>query len=415
MTIREKLLLEIAKNADFEGKDETEKALVAEIKAELKAAEGANSGADPDVASAAKELATGLVAMVKEMVSVQVKDAPIDRSAIKDDPNATTLDFDKEVKEAAGVQHVDIANEKDFKAFQKAFRFAEFAKALVRKDEQRAKALSTTDGEGGYLIPDEFRADLIQQMLLTDAIRKYATVIPMQGKLLEIPKLAADVKVYWGTENTSISTTSADFGNMSLTPFRLNAIIYASRELFDDSAISISDILRQRFVDRVADEENKVFIEGDGTTQPKGIDAETFRSIDAGNALTPDHITKAYWKLPKVYRATSRWLVNSRTMEHLENSKDDQGRYLYPSLQAEVPTLKGRPILVDDYVPSTKMFLGDLSFYYIGDRQQVSMEVSTEAGNTWEKHQVGLKVTERVDGEVALTQAFVEVTSTGVN
>jgi len=415
MTIREKLLLELAKNPDFEGKDETEKGLVAELKAEMHEDGKGAGAADPEVTAAAKELATELVGMVKEMVGSVSKEIAPDRKVVKDNPNEKG-DFETEVRSAAEAQHVDVENEKAYKEFSKAYRFAEFAKALVNKDEARVKALSEgTPADGGYLVPDEFRADLIQHILQTDSIRKYATVIPMEGKLLNIPKLSADVKVYWGTENTSISTTSADFGEVQLTPFRLNAIIYTSRELFDDSAISIMEVLRQRFVDRVTDEENKVFINGNGTTQPKGIDQETFRQVSAGNALTPDHITKMYWKLPKAYRSTSRWLMNSRVMEFLENKKDLNGAYLYPSLQAEIPTLKGRPILVDDYVASSKGFLGDLSFYYIGDRQQVTMEVTTEAGNTWEKHQVGLKIIERVDGEVALTQAFVELTNTNIS
>jgi HK97 family phage major capsid protein len=102
-------------------------------------------------------------------------------------------------------------------------------------------------------------------------------------------------------------------------------------------------------------------------------------------------------------------------MEALENSKDNNGQYLYPSLQGEVKTLKGRPILVTDYQPSSTILFGDLSYYYIGDRQQVTMDVTTEAGNTWEKYQVGLRLIERVDGELALSQAIVSITGTNIH
>lgn len=409
MNIREKLLFALAKDPNFEGNDATEKSLVLELKEELKKEAPA---VDADVAQAAKAMATELVAMVKGLAEAQLgvkADA-----ATPERPNmgdSKTFNLDSEVE-----PFTKGMTEEQAKGFKKAYRFSEFAKALVRKDDYRAKALAeSVDADGGYLVPDDFRAELIQHLLQTDSIRKYATVIPMTGKLLEIPKLTSDVRVTWGTENRSISTTTADFGNMSLTPFRMNAIIYTSRELFEDSALAITEILRTRFRDRVADEENKVFITGNGTTQPKGIDAETFNTVNCANVITPDHLTKAYWKLPKAYRSTSRWLMNSRVMEALENKKDSNGQYLYPSLQAEVKTLKGRPILVDDYVASSKGFLGDLSYYYIGDRQQMSLEVTTEGGNTWEKHQVGLKLVERIDGEVALTQAFVELSNTGVS
>lgn len=404
MKMREKLLMEMAKNPDYQGKDETEKALIKELKAEIEAETKSQSTLKTDSSSieaAAKELGKTLIDMVKTM---------------KDEEKAIT---DRKVKD-------DPKSQEDVLKMSKEERFAAFAKALYRKDhneierltfQERTKALAEgVDADGGYLVPDEFRATLIEHILQTQSIRQYATVIPMASKYLEIPKLSSDVKVYWGTENQSITTTTADFGNMTLTPFRLNAIIYTSRELFDDSAISIFDVLRRRFTARVADEETKVFLNGNGTTQPKGINQETLRSVSAANALTPDHLTKAYYLLPEGYRNTARWIVNSRVMEHLENSKaSGTGEYLYPSLQGEVKTLKGRPILVTDYQPSSKIDFGDVSYYYIGDRQQMTMDVTTEAGNTWEKYQVGLRLVERIDGELSLTQSFVQITNTNIH
>lgn len=412
MTVREKLLVKIAQDPNFEGADETEKALVKEIKAEMKAGEKSQPTGDDDVKVAAKELASQIKDMVGEILKANQPVNPANRpEAGNPNKDEKRAEFNAELEEK-----VKNMPEAEAKKFRKAYRFAEYAKALYNKNEARAKALAEGVAEdGGNLVPDEFRATLVEDILQTASIRPFATVIPMSGKYLEIPKLTSDVKVYWGTENRTIATTTADFGNMTLTPFRLNAIIYSSRELFDDSAISIFEVLRRRFTARVADEETKQFLNGAGTTTPKGINAETFRSVSAANALTPDHLTKAFYKLPEGYRSASRWIINSRVMEHLENSKDSNGQYLYPSLQSEVKTLKGRPILVTDHQPSSKLTLGDLSFYYIGDRQQVTMDVTTEAGNTWEKYQVGLRLIERVDGEVALTNAFVQITNTNIH
>lgn len=404
MNIREKLLVKIAQNPDYEGVDETEKALVKELKAEMAKSNDEPKG-DDDVKAAAKELAAGLTGMVKDLVKdAMEKGGKIDRK---------------------GEEPTDPNGDEDVAKMSKEEKFAGFVKALYQKDQkeverltfnERKKALAEgNDTDGGNLVPDEFRMTLIEHLLQTKSFRSFATIIPMSGKYLEMPKLTSDVKVYWGTENKAIATTTADFGNLTLTPFRLNAIIYSSRELFDDSAISIFEVLRRRFTARVADEEIKVFLTGNGTTQPKGISQETLRSVSAASALTPDHITKAYYKLPEGYRSSATWVINSRVMEALENSKDNNGQYLYPSLQGEVKTLKGRPILVTDYQPSSTILFGDLSYYYIGDRQQVTMDVTTEAGNTWEKYQVGLRLIERVDGELALSQAIVSITNTNIH
>lgn len=411
------LLIKLASNPEYQP-TEDEKKFYDEVKSEIAAAQNPEKdmSVEEAIQKSGQELAKVVLEAVKEM---KESEEEITRSALQDDPKADprvreyTKHFNENVE-----KHVSEKRYNDERAaeYRKAARFVEFTKALLNKDQVALSALAEGSDElGGHLVPDEFRAELIQHLLNTDAIRQYATVIPMEGKYLEIPKLTSDVQVTWGSENQAIGTTTAKFGNLTLTPFRMNAIIYTSRELFDDSAISIMQVLRRRFVDRMADEENKVFITGNGTTQPKGIDQETFKTISAGNSVSPDHITKAYWRLPRAYRRSSRWLINSRTIAEMEIQKDDNGAYLYESLQREVPTLKGRPILVDDYVPSSKIFLGDLSHYYIGDRQQVTMEVTTEGGNTWQQHQVGMKVIERIDGEVGLTEAFVEISNTGVS
>jgi len=398
MTIREKLLMKLAQDPKFEGSDDTEKSLVAELKAEMATAEESAPTAEKAEVKAA---AADLVKSIKELLDAskaqsETKDAPVDRTPVQ----AGELDL----------------SETGIKAMKKEVRLAEYAKALINKDFTTVKALAEgTDGQGGYLVPDDFRAELIEHLGRSASFRAMATVIPMESKLFEAPSLTADVAVYWGSENTAISTTSADFGNFQLTPFRLNAIIYASRELFADSAISIMEILQRRFRIKVGQQENKVFLAGSGSGQPTGLNSATLRSLSAGSALNPDHLTQAYYLLPEDYREQATWLINSRAMVALENAKDSNGAYLYPSLREEVKSLKGRPVFVNDNQPSATIIFGDISWYWIGDRQQVTMEATTEGGNTWEKHQVGLKLIERVDGKTALTTAFVKITSTGIS
>jgi len=400
MTIREKLLLKLAKNPSYEGKNATEKELIAELKAEMN--EGEAEGDSPEAGAEVQDAAKELVGAIKELVE-----------ATKATSEKSETPSRKAVKASDG--ELDLSPEA-VKEMSKEKRFAEFAKSLVQNDFATTKALAEgTDSLGGYLVPEDFRAELIEHLGREMSFRSMATVIPMDTNLLKDPTLESDVSVSWGSENTSISTTSADFGEFQLTPYRLNAIIYTSRELFDDSAISIMQTLQRRFRIKVGQEENKVFIAGSGSGQPTGLTQKTLRSVSAGGDITPDHITKAYYKLPEEYRQVATWIVNSRTMEKLENSKDSNGAYLYPSLQGEVKTLKGRPVFVNDQCPSSTVFFGDVSWYYIGDRQQVTMEATTEAGTTWEKHQVGLKMIERVDGDLALTTAFVKITNTGVS
>lgn len=306
--------------------------------------------------------------------------------------------------------------------FNKDEKIHAFFKALISKDEDdRAivKALSEgTDVDGGHLVPEEFRMDLIKDLNISqESLRQYASVFPMKYKTLELPKLTATPEVYWGTENTAISTTSADFGNLVLTAYRMNAIIYTSRELADDSSPEVVSLLTGLFRDVVTQEENKQFMTGTGTGKPKGIDAETLTTVNASNALSWTHINSAFYSLPKAYRARAIWIMNSRTLAGVSNIKDSNNRPILrdPTSESTLPTLKGRPVIEQNDIASSKIFFGDMKMYYIGDRQQLAVEVTKEAGDTWKKHQLGIKVTERIDGKLALTQSFREISNTGIS
>ena len=77
-------------------------------------------------------------------------------------------------------------------------------------------------------------------------------------------------------------------------------------------------------------------------------------------------------------------------------------------------TILGRPVLEQNDIPTnlgagtdeSEVFLGDLSYYLIGDRQSMETETSTEAGDAFVNHQLWMKVVERLDGQLSQTEAF---------
>lgn len=294
-----------------------------------------------------------------------------------------------------------------------AERIKEFFQAIVSGDKEKAKALAEgTDASGGYLVPDEFRAQIVDWALDKPVIRRYATVWPMKSKTLELPALAADVAVYWGSENTSISTTSADFGNVLLTANKLNAIIYLSTELFEDSSIDLVNYLTDRFAQAIYREEDRKFVKGTGTGQPKGILQYTLGGTkNVAKAGTADDLIDTYWRLPQSHRDNAVWLMSNLTIANVSKLKDSNGQYLLiRPTDGSLPRLMGRPVLEQNDCGNTIIF-GDLRFYYIGDRRQLSVKTTTEGAGTFEKDQIAIKVTERVDGRLALTRAFRSITN----
>lgn len=298
------------------------------------------------------------------------------------------------------------------KTFTKEQKISEFFKALIHGNKKVVKALAEgSDVTGGYLVPEEFNAAIVDWAQDKPVFRRFATVWPMKEKVLNIPALAADVAVYWGSENTSISTTSADFGEIQLSVNKLNAIIYLSTELFEDSEVELSSYLTGRFAGAILREEDKKFATGSGTGEPKGLSAYTFNGVNKlGNGNVDDLISQ-YYRLPQQFREGAVWVMDNISIEKCATLKDTYGQYLLVRpVDGKLPTLMGRPVLEQNDA-GKNVYFGDLKFYYIGDRRKMSVKTTTEGAGTFEKDQVAIKVTERVDGKVALTRAFRKITN----
>lgn len=343
---------------------------------------------------------------------------PADRAAKMEYLKGILADNDRAVYEAK-------ATETEKTKFLSDARMAYMIKNLVSftitKDPdylKHVKALAEgVNADGGYLTPPEFRANLIEDLLDKSFLRSMVTVIPMGSDSLEMPTLVNSVKVTWGSENTAISTTTAAFGTLTFAPKRLNTMLYTSRELVNDSAIGIIQLISRLFVEAIGREEDRVIINGSGNGQPKGILAETIAGIDNANvdANIADNIKKLPWRLNQAYRQNAVWLASKLALEQIVTLKTTTNEYLFKQgIEGGAPaTIAGLPFKEQNDMPVDTLLLGDLRQYYLADREQVSIETTTEGAGTFEKHQVAIKVVERIDGKVALTNAFRTITNCG--
>lgn len=374
--------------------------------------------------------------VVEASVSEKLKDLNLDAAPgkgmfPKGIPNSKAEKYEhvKSIMSESDKRSLDaISDEKEKDRFMGKARIAYFFKHIVAfqatKDPehlQHVKALAEgTDLVGGYLTPNEFRAELVRDIQDRPFLRNLVTVIPMNSDYLELPTLISDVKTSWGSENTAISTTTARFGQLTFVPKRLNTMLYTSRELVADSAINVVQLITRLFVEAIAREEDRVIVAGSGSGQPKGILQETLAGIDNANVdanLAPN-VKKMPFRLGTAYRTGARWLVNSRAAEVLSSLQDSTGQFLLRTLEGkglEAATLAGYPVHEQNDLPLDTLVFGNMSFYYLADREQISVETTTEGAGTFEKHQVAIKVVERIDGKVALTNAFRTLTNAGID
>lgn len=298
-----------------------------------------------------------------------------------------------------------------------------FLQALITGDKEKLQTLvEGTGARGGFLVPDDFVNIIVEDRLDAAVMRPLATVLPVATDTIHIPTLAARPRAFWRAEAAVKQTTTVDFGEIILTPYSLAAIVGLSNELVADARLggSIVAIVSRLMGETLAIEEDKAFWEGNGTGRPTGVDNYTYNTITSGISDTAraDSIIQSLYRLSQGYRNNAVFVANKNTWSKVATLKDSQNNYLLSGLgDAAQPTLRGRPTREQNDIPDGRMFVGDFSYYYIADREGIAVDISREATvasqSAFERNLTYVRVEERVDGEMTITQPVVEINGLG--
>ena len=302
---------------------------------------------------------------------------------------------------------------------------AQRAKAFLRSailhsdpgDEIVRKALSEgTDSAGGYLVPNEYRAELIRRVPELSELFPHVRRIPVISDSGQYPKLSTDVNITWGrAENAALTATDPVFTNLSWTVRNMSAVTTLSRELVSDANPNIVETITQLFSEAVSAERDKMIAigGGSGSSQPEGIySAAGLSSVAVGGALTYAKLVELKFALSRKYHRNARWVLNSTNLQRITGITDDNGQPIFRDalVAGETPRILGKEYAVQDDLPDAAILFGDLSQYFWFDREAMAIESTSTGGDAFVKHQVAVKVIERCDGKLALAEAFVKAT-----
>lgn len=283
------------------------------------------------------------------------------------------------------------------------------------------KALSSlSDPEGGVLVPEDFRAELIRKRRDLTQIRANATVIETMSGSVGFPVFDYDGDAEWTAESSQIAeedVTNA-FGKTTFTPHKLARILRIPNELLEDSIINVESLMTDHFAMRFAEIEENAYINGDGVNKPLGLlqaGLNENEATDTGGTFQADDLFDMVYDIRAVYRANSSWFMHRNAVRRVRKLKDNDGQYLWqPALTAGEPsTLLGYPLLESEFFPDNVdsgsqgdplMIFGNMSFYWIVDR--VDMSVQRLVERYAEFDQVGYKMRQRVDGAPTMKDPF---------
>lgn len=365
--------------------------------------EGAEEGADADV-EAAVEAATEKIYKKLGLGDIHAK-----LDAVLAEKKGAT---EKEVTPAKkALINLETLMKKDVSEMTPREKIVGFFQGMLQNDTAVMKALAEgVAADGGYLFPDEFRAEIIRDIMNQPRMRNEVTIIPMRRDVMNIPTLASRPTVTWTDENAVKSTTTAHFGQVTLTVKKMAAILYASDELIDDSTeVDIVNFIVGLFSEAIGEEEDRVIWRGNGTTEPTGIAGHaSIGTVACAGNLDFDNLMNLIYALPQKYHANAKIYAHRNNILELRKLKSTDGNYYWANpVSAGAPaTFMGYPVMEVNELSEASIYFGDLKKgYWLGDRQRMTVKVSQDTETAFTKDQTAIRVVSRIAGNVVLGQA----------
>jgi HK97 family phage major capsid protein len=316
--------------------------------------------------------------------------------------------------------------------------------AIAKLHQWRSKALNEGAGaSGGFLVPPQYMQDLVELRRASAPLRDIVTVMQVNSTSLLVPQQTGASTVAWVAEDAPKPSSDATFGQITVNIFTVAGIAKVSNQMLEDSSPAVDQIMRNDLGKSLGIEEDRVMWNGTGTGQPLGILKTGTITTTPASAQTAvsiyDDTLAAIGRFQGAYFGNPEFIaMHPRTYVKMLGAKDTANRFLgigtvvaqgtmdvngAPTgmTGAVRNTLFGIPLLLDANIPTAQTVGGnsDRSSIIVGafkeawllERQGINIDVSSEAGTSFEQNQTWFRGEERIGFTAARQPTAFQVVS----
>ncbi len=295
----------------------------------------------------------------------------------------------------------------------------EFRATRQKLEEIRDSYSGTVPGDGGFLVPEEFRATLLELALEQSITESRATRIPMTALKLRIPMIDVSTNVgqvyggmvaYWTEEQAELVESQARFGSVLLEAQKLTGLSGVPNELLRD-APGMAAFVERSWPNALRFFGDLAFIRGSGVGEPLGwLGAQNTGAVEvaavngAENTIKAANIFDMFSRMLPTSLGSAEWFLAHDAMPQIFQlaAADNSPIYMVNGVASNGAPVNilGRPVTMTEKTRKLgtrgDIAFADLSYYLVGDRQQMEMARSEHAQFT--KDKTMFRIIRRVDG-----------------
>lgn len=343
------------------------------------------------------------------------------------------------VSEAVPVQekkpHIDVTKDQADKDPKRGFKdfgdFANFVKQAAT-DPHLAQTKAATgiyqssDPDGGFLIPEEFRAELLMKVHETGQVYGRAQMIPMQSTAISIPVLTetartvgnrqGGVRGYAVAEAGQATASHPTFSRVNLKLSKREVYIPVTDEMLSDSPITMGALLPQLAANEFGFQLDDALINGiGGPLDALGImNAACTVSVSKETGQTAativtENVLKMWARLWGRSKSNAVWFVNQDCSPQLYSMYLGLGMagiatFMPPGGISGSPyaTLMGRPVIEIEQCATLgtvgDIILADMSQYLVGQKS-TGIEAASSIHIRFDYGETVFRFVLRMDGQ----------------
>jgi HK97 family phage major capsid protein len=275
-----------------------------------------------------------------------------------------------------------------FRPSDQRLHFVESVGAAHAENGLQAEMRMDNDTTGGFMVPTEFRNQIMQVTPQEALVRPRATVLPSGNAPdagVTMPTLDqggsnpanmfGGVQVQWIEEGGAKPETMLGLGEFSLVPHEVAGFMKITDKLLRNWPAADA-LIRTQFRAAVAGAEDWTFIRGNGVTQPLGVlNAPATKYVNRAGANSVAYLDLVNMVAVLLMRGglAPVWSMPQAALPKIATLQDPEGRYIWKENARDgfAGTLMGYPLRWNNRMPGLgskgDVLLADWGSYVIKD------------------------------------------------
>lgn len=226
------------------------------------------------------------------------------------------------------------------------------------------RAYANASGTGAEVVPTQTANEIISKVKKLAPMLNEVTLLHVKGAVkFAVEGTNNDAAIH--KENAAITAAADALTTVTLTGYEIIKLVQISDTVMTMSIAAFESWIVDMLAEAIARKVEDFFINGTGSSQPKGIDkantwgAENSVTVTKAGSLTAANVQTLIGLLNAGYDRNAKFAMSKKTLFTDFMPLQDNSKNHIVTVQGNNYFVYGYPVLLSDYVKEHEAFLGD--------------------------------------------------------